>query len=75
MEYVSETSDVVVGDRVSRRASMASSRRASSWAGIESVEKSGSAYRRIVVAPAVDFSSLEEVLIVTAPRTSQWRRR
>ena len=31
------------------------------------MEKSGSSYKKIIVRPAVDFRSLEEVLIVTTP--------
>ena len=34
---------------------------------VDAVEKSGPAYKRITVKPAVDFSSLEEVLVVTTP--------
>ncbi len=34
---------------------------------IASVERNGPAYTRIVVAPAVDFHSLEEVLVVLTP--------
>jgi len=34
---------------------------------VETVEKSGGAYKRILVRPAVDFSSLEEVLVVLTP--------
>ncbi len=34
---------------------------------VETLERSGRAYRRITVRPAVDFSSLEEVLLVLTP--------
>jgi rod shape-determining protein MreC len=34
---------------------------------IETVEKLGGSYKRITVKPAVDFSSLEEVLVVLTP--------
>jgi cell shape-determining protein MreC len=34
---------------------------------VEAVEKSGGVYRRIIVRPAVDFRSLEEVLVVLTP--------
>ena len=34
---------------------------------VESVERSGGAYSAIVVRPAVDFSALEEVLVVLTP--------
>lgn len=35
---------------------------------VETVEKSGGAYRRITVRPAVDFTRLEHVLVVTGPK-------
>jgi rod shape-determining protein MreC len=34
---------------------------------VEQVEKNGTAYKRITVRPSVDFSALEEVLVVTTP--------
>jgi len=34
---------------------------------IEQVEKTGGSYKRITIKPAVDFTSLEEVLVVLAP--------
>jgi rod shape-determining protein MreC len=34
---------------------------------IESVERSGGAYKRITIKPAVDFRSLVEVLVVLTP--------
>ena len=34
---------------------------------VETVEKNGPAFKKIVVKPAVDFSQLEEVLIVLTP--------
>jgi len=34
---------------------------------VETVEKNGPAFKRIVVKPAVDFSQIEEVLIVLTP--------
>jgi rod shape-determining protein MreC len=38
---------------------------------VESIEKSGVAYHDIVVRPAVDFSSLEDVLVVLSPPPPQ----
>jgi len=35
------------------------------------VEKNGTAYKRITVKPSVDFSALEEVLVVTTPMTGK----
>jgi hypothetical protein len=34
---------------------------------VDSVEKKGGSYRQITVRPSVDFSSLEEVLVVLTP--------
>ena len=34
---------------------------------VESVEKSGTAYKSILIRPAVDFASLEQVLVVLTP--------
>jgi rod shape-determining protein MreC len=34
---------------------------------VDTVEKSGPAYKRITVRPSVNFSSLEEVLVVLTP--------
>ena len=34
---------------------------------VEAVEKSGNSYKQILVRPAVDFSSIEEVLVVLTP--------
>jgi len=34
---------------------------------VDGVERSGGAYKRISVRPAVDFSSLEDVLVVLTP--------
>jgi len=31
------------------------------------VERAGNAYKKITIKPAVDFSSLEEVLVVLTP--------
>ena len=74
LEYVSE-----VGRRRRRRLGgdlghrRHLSRRASSSARVEAVEKSGGAYKRITVKPAVDFSALEEVLVVLTPTPAQRR--
>jgi len=34
---------------------------------VESIERAGGAYKRITIKPAVDFRSLEEVLVVLTP--------
>jgi len=74
MEYVSEVADVVVGDVVVTSGIDTIYPKGLTIGRVESVEKSGGAYRRIIVRPAVDFSSLEQVLVVLeaipAPETA-----
>jgi rod shape-determining protein MreC len=67
LENVSETADIVVGDTVVSSGIEGIYPKGFIIGTIELVEKSGPAYKRITVKPAVDFSSLEEVLIVTTP--------
>ena len=56
LEYVSEVADVVVGDVVVTSGIDGIYPRDSSIGRVETVEKSGGAYKRISVRPAVDFS-------------------
>jgi rod shape-determining protein MreC len=67
MEYVSEVADVVVGDVVVTSGIDGIYPKGYPIGRVESVEKSGGAYKRITVKPAVDFSSIEEVLVVLMP--------
>lgn len=67
MDYVSEVSDIVVGDVVVSSGIDGIYPKGFVIGQVESVEKSGGAYRRIVVKPSVDFRSLEEVLVVLTP--------
>ncbi len=67
MEYVPEVADVVVGDVVVTSGIDGIFPKGFVIGRIEAVEKSGGAYRRIVVKPAADFSALEEVLVVVTP--------
>jgi rod shape-determining protein MreC len=67
MDYVSEVSDVVVGDIVVTSGIDGIYPKGFVIGRVESVEKSGGAYKRITVKPAVDFSGLEEVLVVVTP--------
>jgi rod shape-determining protein MreC len=67
MEYVSDVSEVVVGDVVVSAGIDGIYPKGFVIGRVESVEKSGPAYRRITIRPAVDFSALEEVLVVLAP--------
>jgi rod shape-determining protein MreC len=71
MEYVSEVSDVVVGDIVVTSGIDGIYPKGFVIGRVERVEKNGTAYKRITVKPSVDFSALEEVLVVTTPMTGK----
>ena len=64
LDYVSEASDVVVGDLVVTSGIDGIYPKGFTLGHIDSVEKSGPAYKRITIKPAVNFSSLETVLVV-----------
>jgi rod shape-determining protein MreC len=67
MEYVSEASDIVGGDLVVSSGIDGIYPKGFVIGRVETVEKNGPAYKRIVVKPAVDFRSLEHVLVVLTP--------
>ena len=67
MEYVSEVSDVAVGDVVMTSGIEGIFPKGYVIGRVESIEKNGTAYKQILIAPAVDFSSLEQVLVVLTP--------
>src|SRR5262249_4980332 len=67
LEYVSEVSDVVAGDVVVTSGIDGIYPKGFVIGRVEQVEKSGNSYKRITIRPAVDFTSLEEVLVVLAP--------
>ena len=67
MEYVSEASDVVVGDVVVTSGIDGIYPKGFPVGRVETVEKNGPAYKRITVRTAVDFSNLEDVLVVLTP--------
>src|SRR3954462_4674217 len=67
LEYMSEVFDIVVGDVVVTSGIDGIYPKGLLLGKIETVERAGSAYKRIVIKPAVDFSSLEEVLVVMTP--------
>jgi rod shape-determining protein MreC len=71
MEYVSEVSDIVVGDVVVTSGIDGIYPKGFVVGRVDSVEKSGVAYKQIIVKPAVDFQSLEEVLVILTPATPQ----
>lgn len=67
MEYVSEAVDVIAGDLVVTSGIDGIYPKGFVIGRIESVERAGGAYKRITIKPAVDFSSLEDVLVVLTP--------
>jgi len=67
LEYMSEVNDVVVGDQVVTSGIDGIYPKGFAIGVVDAVEKNGSAYKRISVRPAVDFASLEDVLIVLTP--------
>ena len=67
MDYVSEVADVVVGDVVVTSGIDGIYPKGFVIGKVDAVEKNGSAFKRITVRPAVDFLSLEEVLVITTP--------
>jgi rod shape-determining protein MreC len=67
MDYVSETSDVAVGDRVVTSGIDGIFPKGFVVGRVETVEKTGPEYKRIVVKPSVDFTNLENVLVVLTP--------
>jgi rod shape-determining protein MreC len=67
MQYVSEASDVAVGDLVVTSGIDTIYPKGLAVGRIESVEKNGPSFKKIVVKPAVDFTQIEEVLIVLTP--------
>jgi rod shape-determining protein MreC len=64
LDYVSEVADIIVGDKVVTSGIDGIYPKGYFIGQVESVEKSGGAYKKIIVKPAVDFTSLEEVLVV-----------
>jgi rod shape-determining protein MreC len=67
MEYVSEVADVMVGDVVVTSGIDGIYPKGYVVGRVETIERSGSSYKKITVRPAVDFTSLEEVLVVLTP--------
>jgi rod shape-determining protein MreC len=67
MEYVSEVADIMVGDRVVTSGTDGIYPKGYLIGEVESVEKTGTSYKTITVKPAVDFTGIEEVLVVLTP--------
>jgi len=64
MEYVSDVADVMAGDLVVSSGIDGIYPKGFVIGQVDVIERNGGAYRRITVRPAVDFSALEEVLVV-----------
>jgi len=67
LEYMSEAAEVVVGDDVVTSGIDGIYPKGFVIGKVDGIERSGGAYKRISVRPAVDFSSLEDVLVVLTP--------
>ena len=67
LDYVSEVSDVAVGDTVVTSGIDGIYPKGFVIGQVDTVEKNGVAYRTIGIRPAVDFSTLENVLVVLTP--------
>jgi rod shape-determining protein MreC len=70
LEYMSEVFDVVVGDEIVTSGIDGIYPKGFVIGKVDAVEKTGASYKRITVRPAVDFTALEEVLVVLTPRDS-----
>ena len=71
LEFVSEISDVAVGDLVVTSGIDGIYPKGFAIGQVDAVEKNGVTNRTIGVRPAVDFSSLEDVLVVLTPTPAQ----
>src|SRR4051812_35587122 len=71
LEYVSETSDVQKGDTVVTSGIDGIYPKGFVIGEVDSVEKTGVTFRTIGIRPAVDFSALEDVLVVLTPTPAQ----
>jgi rod shape-determining protein MreC len=69
LNYVSGTADVKVGDRLLTSGIEGIYPKGFVIGQIESIQRGAGAFSEIVVKPAVDFSSLESVLVVLTPPT------
>jgi len=67
LEYMTEAAEVVVGDDVVTSGIDGIYPKGFVIGKVDGIERSGGAYKRISVRPAVDFSSLEDVLVVLTP--------
>ncbi|HEX7086105.1 MAG TPA: rod shape-determining protein MreC [Vicinamibacterales bacterium] len=71
LEFVLDTADVTVGDRVVSSGIDGIYPKGFLIGQVDHIERAGNAYRLIRVQPAVDFTRLEEVLVVLTPQTPE----
>jgi len=71
MDYVPESSDIVLGDVVVTSGIDGIYPKGFVIGRVDVVDKNGPSYRRILVRPAVNFASLEQVLVVTTPAAAR----
>ncbi len=71
LEFVSDISDVAVGDLVVTSGIDGIYPKGFVIGQVDAVEKSGVTYRTIGIRPAIDFSALEDVLVVLTPTQAQ----
>ncbi len=67
MEYVDEIAELAVGDTVVTSGIDGIFPKGFVIGRIERIDRSGGGYKEILVKPAVDFTTLEEVLVVLTP--------
>ena len=67
LDFVNSTADIRVGDTLVTSGVDGIYPKGFVIGKVEKVERSGSAYKNIQVQPAVDFSTLEDVLVVLTP--------
>ncbi len=67
LDFVNSTADIRVGDTIVTSGVDGIYPKGFRVGKVEKIERSGSAYKNIQVLPAVDFSTLEDVLVVLTP--------
>jgi rod shape-determining protein MreC len=67
MEYVSSAADIKVGDQVTTSGIDGIYPKGFVIGQIESLERGAGMYTAVIIKPAVEFSSIEEVLVVLTP--------
>ncbi len=70
LDYLSAVADIQEGDVVLTAGIDGVYPKGLAVGRVSVVERAGLSYRRVLVVPAVDFSSLETVLVVQSPKTS-----